>query len=169
MTVYLCGFMGCGKSTTGKLLAEKTGLKFTDLDDYIEEKEQMSIPEIFAQKGEAYFREREAQAVKELSAENSVVACGGGTIINDNSARIARENGTVVFLNIPFETCYSRIKDDAHRPLVANNTKEQLHEIFSKRHDIYLRNSTVAVDADRTPEQLCGEIAAVLEKLSAEK
>ena len=158
MTLYLCGFMGCGKSTVGKLLAEKSGLKFTDLDDYIEEKEQMSIPEIFAQKGEGYFREREAAAVKELSAENSVVACGGGTIINDNSARIARENGTVFFLDIPFETCYSRIKDDAHRPLVVNNTKEQLHGIFSQRHDIYLKNSTLSVNADNTPEAVCDEI-----------
>ena len=85
MTIYLCGFMGCGKSTIGKLLAQKTGLKFTDLDDYIEETEKMSIPEIFASKGESYFREKEAKAVKDLSAENSVVACGGGTIINDNS------------------------------------------------------------------------------------
>ena len=93
MTIYLCGFMGCGKSTIGKLLAQKTGLKFTDLDDYIEKTEKMSIPEIFASKGESYFREKEAKAVKDLSAENSVVACGGGTIINDNSARIARENG----------------------------------------------------------------------------
>ncbi|MCQ2464434.1 MAG: shikimate kinase [Oscillospiraceae bacterium] len=158
MTLYLCGFMGCGKSTVGKLLAEKSGLKFTDLDDYIEEKEQMSIPEIFAQKGEGYFREREAAAVKELSAENSVVACGGGTIINDNSARIARENGTVFFLDIPFETCYSRIKDDTHRPLVVNNTKEQLHGIFSQRHDIYLKNSTLSVNADNTPEAVCDEI-----------
>lgn len=158
MTIYLCGFMGCGKSTTGQLLAQKAGMKFTDLDDYIEEKEQMSIPEIFAQKGEGYFREREAQAVKELSAENSVVACGGGTIINDNSARIARENGTVFFLDIPFETCYDRIKDDAHRPLVANNTKDQLFEIFSKRHDIYLKNSTVTIDADKTPLLICEDI-----------
>lgn len=165
MTIYLCGFMGCGKSTTGKLLAQKAGLKFTDLDDYIEEKEGMSIPEIFSQKGEPYFREREAQAVKELSAENSVVACGGGTIINDNSARIARENGTVFFLDIPFETCYDRIKDDAHRPLVANNTKEQLHEIFSKRHDIYMKNSTLAIDADKTPALICEDIIKTVKTL----
>lgn len=164
MTIYLCGFMGCGKSTVGSLLAQKAGMRFTDLDDYIEEKEQMSIPDIFAQKGEAYFREREAQAVKELSAENSVVACGGGTIINDNSARIARENGTVFFLDIPFETCYERIKDDAHRPLVANNTKEQLFEIFSRRHDIYLKNSSLTVNADSTPELICEDILKAVQK-----
>ena len=105
MTIYLCGFMGCGKSTVGKLLAQKLGMRFTDLDDYIESSAGMSIPDIFSEKGEPYFREKEAQAVKELSAENSVVACGGGTIINDNSARIARENGPVIFLDLPFGDC----------------------------------------------------------------
>ena len=158
MTIYLCGFMGCGKSTVGKLLAQKLGMRFTDLDDYIENSEGMSIPDIFSEKGEPYFREKEAQAVKELSAENSVVACGGGTIINDNSARIARENGTVIFLDIPFGECYERIKDNPHRPLVLNNTKEKLHEIFSTRHDIYMKNSTLAVDADKSPSLLCEDI-----------
>ncbi len=158
--------MGCGKSTSGQLLAQKMGLKFTDLDDYIEEKEGMSIPEIFSQKGEPYFRAAEAQAVKDLSSENTVVACGGGTIINDNSARIARENGTVFFLDIPFEVCYDRIKDDTHRPLVVNNTKEQLHEIFNTRHDIYLKNSTLSVDADKTPAMLCEDIIKTLKTMS---
>lgn len=162
MTIYLCGFMGCGKSTSGKLLAAKTGLRFTDLDDYIQEKEGMSIPEIFSQKGEPYFRAAEAEAVKELSAENSVIACGGGTILNENSAKIARENGTVIFLDIPFEVCYDRIKDDTNRPLVANNTKEQLREIFDKRHDIYLANSTVRTDADRSPLEVCQDIIKIM-------
>ncbi len=157
--------MGCGKSTVGQLLAQKMGLKFTDLDDYIEKKEEMSIPEIFAQKGEPYFRAAEAQAVKDLSSENSVVACGGGTIINDNSARIARENGTVFFLDIPFEVSYDRIKDDPHRPLVVNNTKEQLEEIFNTRHDIYLRNSTLAIDADKTPAMICDDIISTVRKM----
>ena len=165
MTIYLCGVMGCGKSTAGKLLAQKLGMKFTDLDDYIENREGMSIPDIFSEKGEPYFREKEAQAVKELSAENSVVACGGGTIINDNSARIARENGTVIFLDIPFEECYKRIKDDPHRPLVVNNTKEKLHEIFSTRHDIYMKNSTLTVEADKSPSLLCEEIISAVKNL----
>lgn len=163
MTIYLCGFMGCGKTTVGKLLAEKLGLSFTDLDDYIEAKEKMSIPDIFSEKGEKYFREAEALAVKELSAENSVVACGGGTIINDNSARIARENGTVIFFDIPFEACYERIKDDPHRPLVVNNTKQELEKIFCARHDIYMKNSTLAVNSDKTPDIICDDIISIIQ------
>ena len=65
-------------------------------------------------------------------------------------------------LDIPFEVCYDRIKGDSHRPLVANNTKDQLHEIFDKRHDIYLKNSTLTVNADRTPELICDEIISIV-------
>jgi shikimate kinase len=167
MTLYLCGFMGCGKSTVGKLLADKLRLGFTDLDDYIEEKENMSIPEIFSQKGEQYFRQAEAEAVKELAAEDMVVACGGGTIINDNSARIARENGTVIFFDIPFGICYDRIKDDSHRPLVVNNTKSELEKIFLTRHDIYMKNSDFSIRADSTPDSICDNIADMIK--SSEK
>lgn len=169
MTLYLCGFMGCGKSTSGTLLAEKLNLRFVDLDEYIVNKEGRSIPEIFAQDGEAYFRNAEAEAVKELSGKNTVIACGGGTILNDRSAEIARENGTVIFLDISFEKCYSRIKNDSNRPLVMNNTEEQLRELFNKRHDIYSRNSTVSVDADRSPVELCEEIVKTIRAINPKK
>lgn len=169
MTVYLCGFMGCGKSTTGKLLASKMGLGFVDLDEYIVKKEGRTIPEIFAQDGEAYFRNAEAEAVKELACKNSVIACGGGTILNDRSAQIARENGIVIFLDIPFETCYNRIKNDTNRPLVVNNTKEQLSEIFSSRHAVYAGNSTVSVDADRSPSELSDEIIKTVKDINLKK
>lgn len=164
MTIYLCGFMGCGKSTTGKLAAKALGLTFTDLDDYIVEKEGRTIPEIFAQDGEPYFRAAEAKYLKELSAQNTLVACGGGTILNDSTAALARENGTVIFLDIPFEVCYERIKDDTNRPLVVNNTKESLEEIFNKRHDIYLKNSSVSVNADMSPIEVSEAIVKASEK-----
>lgn len=147
--------MGCGKSTVGKLLAQKLNMRFIDLDDYIEETEGMKIPDIFKEKGEPYFRSAEAKAVEELSAKDTVIACGGGTILNDYSAEIARKNGVVVFLDIPFEVSYERIKDDSNRPLVMANTKESLNELFNKRHDIYKKNSSVTIDADCAPAQLC--------------
>lgn len=162
MTIYLCGFMGCGKSTIGKMIATKTNMNFTDLDEYITCKEEMSIPEIFSQKGEPYFRAKEAEAVKELSGKNTVIACGGGTILNDNSATAARENGVVIFLDVPFESCYERIKDDTNRPLVVNNTKEQLREIFDHRHDIYLKNSTLSLSADKSPFEICEDILSTI-------
>lgn len=145
--IYLCGFMGCGKSYTGKKLAEKMDCTLVDLDAYIEEKEGRTIPEIFAQDGEPHFRELEAKYIREMP-ENSVVATGGGAIINPVTAETARNAGTVIFLDADFELCYSRIKGDTHRPLVMKNTKEQLEQLFNTRREIYLKNSDFSVNSN---------------------
>lgn len=151
--IYLCGFMGCGKSYMGKKLAEKLGCTLVDLDAYIEEKEGKTIPEIFSQDGEPHFRELEAKYIREMP-ENSVVATGGGAIINPVTAETARNAGTVVFLDADFELCYNRIKGDKHRPLVMKNTKEQLEQLFRTRRKIYLKNSDFSVDSNRNETEI---------------
>ncbi len=151
--IYLCGFMGCGKSYTGKKLAERLSCTLVDLDAYIEEKEGKSIPEIFADEGEAHFRELEAKYIREMP-ENSVVATGGGAIINPVTAETARNTGTVIFLDTDFELCYSRIKGDAHRPLVMKNTEEQLLKLFNTRREIYLKHSDFSVDSNRSETEI---------------
>ena len=98
MTVFLCGFMGCGKSTTGKILAKNLGLSYIDSDEFIVEQEGMTIPEIFEKKGEPYFRKVEAEGIKSLCGKNAVVSCGGGAMLNSDTAAYARENGCVVFM-----------------------------------------------------------------------
>lgn len=151
--IYLCGFMGCGKSYMGKRLAEKLGCILIDLDAYIEEKEGRTIPEIFAQDGEPHFRELEAKYIREMP-ENSVVATGGGAIINPVTAETARSAGTVVFLDADFDLCYNRIKGDTHRPLVMKNTREQLEQLFRTRREIYLKNSDFSVDSNRNGTEI---------------
>ena len=74
MTVFLCGFMGCGKSTVGRILANLLGINFVDMDKYIEDKENMTIAEIFEQKGEQYFRMLETKAIEELSQNQMIIA-----------------------------------------------------------------------------------------------
>ena len=148
MVIFLCGFMGCGKSTVGKELAKLMGTKFVDMDTYIETKEGMSIPEIFAQKGEPYFRKVEAETVVELSKGNAIVGCGGGAMLNTTSAEVGRKSGQVIFLDVPFNVCYKRIKGDTNRPIVMNNSKEQLQDIFNQRHEIYQANSSFKVDVN---------------------
>lgn len=145
--IYLCGFMGCGKSHIGRMLSEELDCTLVDLDAYIEEKEGKTIPEIFAEEGEPHFRELEAKYIREMP-ENSVVATGGGAVINTVTAETARNAGTVVFIDADFELCYSRIKGDTHRPLVMKNTKEQLLELFSTRRKIYLEHSDCSVDGN---------------------
>ena len=157
MKVYLCGFMGCGKSRIGRELAQKTGMTFADLDRYIVEKEGMTIPEIFEKFGEPHFRGLEAKYIAEMP-DNSVVALGGGAIINDNTAKTARQNGKVVFLDADFETCYGRIKDDKNRPLAYNNPKEKVRELYDTRRPIYSERSDITIKAVGTP-------AAITEKI----
>ncbi len=151
--IYLCGFMGCGKSYMGKRLSKKLGCTLVDLDAYIEEKEGKTIPEIFTDDGEPHFRELEAKYIREMP-ENSVVATGGGAIINPVTAETARNAGTVVFLDADFELCYKRIKGDTHRPLVMKNTKEQLEELFNTRREIYLKHSDFSVDSNRSGTEI---------------
>ncbi|MBQ5318154.1 MAG: shikimate kinase [Oscillospiraceae bacterium] len=161
-SIYLCGFMGCGKSTIGKILARKNGCGFIDMDDYIVEREEMTIPQIFSEKGEQYFRSTETAVIRELSKKNAVIACGGGAMLKKENAEIASENGIVVYIEIPFDVCYNRISGDANRPLVVNNTKEQLEEIYNGRVPVYKSHSTVTVDgvgsADEIAERICNAI-----------
>lgn len=163
MTVFLCGFMGCGKSTVGNLLAKKLGCGFCDTDELVVKNQGMTIPEIFTQKGEPYFRKVEAETVKSLCGKNTVAACGGGAMLNPDTANTVRDNGgTIVYLNVPFEECYSRIKDDTNRPIVMNNTREQLEEIYNNRRDVYMKNSTVMVDAVGSPSEIARTITDIL-------
>ena len=97
-SVYLCGFMGCGKSHVGRQLAAALGREYVDLDRVIVEREGMTIPEIFDKFGEPHFRQLEAKYIQELK-EGYVVATGGGALINDNTADFARKSGLSVFIN----------------------------------------------------------------------
>ncbi len=158
--VFLCGFMGCGKSTIGKILAKKLGREFIDLDDFIEKREGMTIPEIFAQKGEPFFREQETKALSELPQSVGVIATGGGTLLKKENGDLAKSLGTAVFIDAPFELCYERIKGDPHRPIAASSTREQLLERFEQRRPLYLKNSDFSVDGTQTPLQIVMEILA---------
>jgi shikimate kinase len=158
MTVFLCGFMGCGKTTIGQVLAQKLGVHYIDMDEYIVKKEGKKIPEIFSEKGEEYFRMKETEAVRELAEREAVIACGGGAVINEKNAEIARSGGVVIFLDVPFEVCYERISGDTNRPLIANNTKQQVEEIYNSRYQIYKKHSSVLIDANNSPSMVADEI-----------
>ena len=158
MAVFLCGFMGCGKSTVGVLLAKNLGCRLVDTDDMIVESEGMSIPEIFESKGEKYFRDLEKQVVARLSEGKAVVSCGGGTMLSEENALTARKKGTVVYIDTPFESCYERIKDDSNRPLAVSRTKEQLRELYDSRSDVYKKNSDCCVDGECSPMEIAAQI-----------
>ncbi len=160
-SVYLCGFMGCGKSHVGRQLAALLGRQYIDLDRVIVEREGMTIPDIFAQFGEPHFRTLEAKYIKELS-EGYVIATGGGALINDATAEFARQSGLSVYINTSFELCYARIKGDTNRPLVMSKTKEQLKELYDERAKIYRRNSICMVNGNASDVIITGEIAKLV-------
>lgn len=152
--IFLCGFMGCGKSTVGKLLAKRLGCEFYDLDDYIEKKSGMKIPEIFETYGESHFRELETAAIGDFCGKSGVIATGGGALLSEKNAQAANEYGVTVFIDTPFEICYHRIKDDPHRPIAYNSTKEQLFQRFSDRYPLYKAHSSIICSGSGTPEQV---------------
>lgn len=145
--LYICGFMGSGKTSMGQVLAAMTGKQFVDTDKTIEAREKMSISEIFETKGEDYFRQLELGLVTEImQMQNLIVSVGGGFLLHDGIGEILKATGaTILFIDENFENCYERIKD-SDRPLVKGKTKEELKALYDERKEHYLSVSTDAVD-----------------------
>lgn len=163
MTIFLCGFMGCGKSAMGRALARRLRLPLIDTDDAIVQQEGMSIPEIFEKKGEPYFRKAEAEVVQRLCEKSAVVACGGGAMLNPDTAAAARKAGAhIALIDQTFEVCYDRIRNDRNRPIVQRNTNEQLRKIFDERAVIYRKHSTVTVPPAETPDETAARLIELL-------
>lgn len=162
--IVLFGFMGCGKSTVGALLAQRTGLTLLDTDAYLERKYQRSIPEIFASDGEDAFRQMERQVCRELAGRTGLIlCCGGGTVLDDENARILAQSGAMVFLDAAFSVCYDRIRE-SDRPLVRRNSKEGLQEIFERRRPVYLSRAQITADASLPPAQVTDAVLRALQQ-----
>src|SRR5690554_180913 len=117
--IVLIGFMGTGKSTIGKRLAEKLNMKYIDIDQYIEDKHGMSISDIFSNKGEPYFRELEKEAAKELSnLTGTVIATGGGIVLNTENIENLRRNGIIICLKADVDTILRNTSSSHNRPLL---------------------------------------------------
>ena len=161
--IILCGFMGCGKSTVGKQLSEKMGMKFIDTDSYIEQKEGMTISEIFAEKGEDYFRSLELEVCKELSnLHAAVISTGGGTLLKDKNVKAIKKNGVVFLLNVSSNTVLTRLKSDDTRPLLQREDKEKaVKMMLSQRTPLYNRAADYVIDAEESPRKVCSRIMSV--------
>ncbi|MEI8350256.1 MAG: shikimate kinase [Candidatus Omnitrophota bacterium] len=164
--IYLVGFMGTGKTTVGKLLANKLHKKFVELDELIEKKEHKKIADIFSESGEKRFRQIESELLKNLSLKTAlVVSCGGGLICNDDNARILKNTGIVFNLSASSETIYNRTKNFTHRPLL--NVKDPLAHIktlLRKRKPYYARAHYTIDTEQKTPEEVANAIVAILSK-----
>ena len=139
MNIIITGFMGTGKSAVAKELAQKLGMKCLDMDKIIEERQGMTISDIFARYGEQYFREQENNLVKEISSkENIVVATGGGTFISLDNIKIMSQKGNIVCLYADSESIYERLKIENNRPLLkGENVLEKINYLLEKRKKVY--------------------------------
>jgi shikimate kinase len=166
--IVLLGFMGSGKSTVGRLIAETLGMEYVNTDAIIEERSGISINEIFRDKGEDYFRKMERQVVKDISMmTNAVIDAGGGVVINEANLRHLKANGLLFCLNASAEEIYRRTKSHAHRPLLnVPDPLKEIKEIIERRRSFY-KKADYQIDTDgRTPEDVAREIEQVYEKAS---
>jgi shikimate kinase len=132
--IFIVGFMGSGKSTLGKKLAQAFDADFIDLDQAIEQKEQKTINEIFEQHGEEYFRELESQTLRNIHSEKlCFVATGGGTPCFHGNIQWMKNNGVVIYLNLPAYILTGRLKTEkAHRPLLKNLSDTELSDYVNR-------------------------------------
>jgi shikimate kinase len=143
--IFLVGFMAAGKTTVSRLLAERLGWRFEDVDTLIEARERRPIADIFSRQGEPYFRTVEREIVNLLiPIRHVVVATGGGTFADpDNQARMHRD-GLCVWLDVPFDEVLARIPSDGRRPLAAD--RAQMERLYTTRQLAYA-GAHVRIDA----------------------
>lgn len=159
--LILIGFMGTGKSSCGKALATRLGCAFLDLDKYIEAKEKMSIPEVFATKGETYFREKEREAVREVAQRKSVViATGGGTIKDEDNLALLKERGVLVCLTADVDTILQRTARRGERPMLdaQADRRKTIEELLESRREMYARADFTVDTSLLSPMQVTEEI-----------
>ena len=136
--IILIGFMGTGKTVTGRLLAERTGMELVDMDSLIELRQGKTIPQIFAESGEAGFRALERDLVKELSEKTGlIISTGGGVVTNPDNLTDFRKSGLVVCLTASPETIFRRLETDTTRPLLSGDKKAQITALLEKRRPLY--------------------------------
>lgn len=158
--IVLTGMPSSGKSTVGKLLAERLGLRFTDTDDVVRTFADADIPEIFATRGEEAFRRLESAAVESLAGEQGlVIATGGGAVLDPANVRALRQNGVLLFL----DRDPSLLVPTADRPL--SGCRTELNALYLKRLPLYVKAADCRIANDGTPEEAVEKILTIIDKV----
>ena len=165
--IVLIGFMGTGKTSTGKTLAARLGFSFLDLDEAIEQAAGMTIPAIFEQFGEEGFRAREREAVK-LAAErrNTVISTGGGTVKSQENMEALRAGGVVVCLQADVDTILQRTITQGQRPVLdgrdAGDRRKAIEQLMQERAQLYTHADYTVDTSNLSPLQVVDDIVRFL-------
>lgn len=163
--IFLIGFMGAGKSTIAHTLKEQYDMQLIEMDEQIEAEQGMKISEIFAEKGEEYFRSLETALLTGLQQQdNTVVSCGGGVPMRACNVEAMKKSGKVVYLSAQPETIYERVRHFHNRPLLEGNMNvEYITGLMNVRLPKYLAAADVTVETDgKAAEEICREIIALI-------
>ncbi len=165
--IFLVGLMGSGKTTIGRALAKRLNLRFVDADHEIEARTGASIPLIFEIEGEASFRQREADVIRDLTAEQGIVlATGGGAVLNEQSRRYLHERGTVIYLRASVNSILQRTSHDRNRPLLQTaDPRARIEELSKQRAPLYEEVAHITIETGRPNVQsVVQNILAQLER-----
>ena len=165
--IFLTGFMGCGKTSVGRILAAKLGYRFVDLDQVIVERAGASINEIFASHGEPAFRSLESGALAEVAGRTGVVvSTGGGAVIAEGNRSVMRRSGAIVNLTATAEAIAARVSGDSERPLLKDDASvERIRTMLGGREGFYADADLRIDTTGKTVEAVAAEIVQYLKEL----
>lgn len=158
--IVILGFMGTGKTAVAKKIANDLRMQFVETDSIIEEREGISINEIFSAKGEPYFRKVEADVVKELSNKKGlVISAGGGVVLNPDNIKELQKNCILICLNATPEEIYKRVQDEKHRPLLkVNDPLKKIKDLLNYRKPYYNKIKLQIDTTGKSIEDVVGEV-----------
>ncbi len=170
VNLYLVGFMGTGKTTVGRLAAQRLGFEYVDSDREIERRSGRTIPEIFAGPGEAAFRRMELEFVESgHPAQRAVVACGGGLVIQPGVAGMLKKRGVVICLHASIETILERTGRQNNRPLLdCDDPAGRIRALFAEREPVYRNSGTVILTDARPLREVVAHVIRLWNHESAE-
>lgn len=166
LNITLCGMMGSGKSSIGRLMSQQIDYNFIDIDKLIEKKRNKSINKIFEEQGEKYFRQLEEEVtINALQNKNTIISLGGGAIVNDKIRSYIKKNSFNIYLKVSIDILNKRLQNSRNRPLINKKDLNQiLKELFEKREKFYQKADLVI----KNEKNINATIKNILKKLKDE-